>query len=72
MPSGNSVAAANLLRLGAYTGQADLSRRAEALFKAFNDSLIENPAAYSEMLIAVEAYLDARVEIIIAVEPGCE
>lgn len=72
LPSGNSVAAANLLRLGAYTGQADLSRRAEALFKAFNDSLIENPAAYSEMLIAVEAYLDARVEIIIAVEPGCE
>jgi len=72
LPSGNSVAAANLLKLGAYTGQADYSRRAEALFRAFGDSLNQNPAAHSEMLIAVDAYLADRVEIVIAAEPGCE
>lgn len=72
LPSGNSVAASNLVRLGAYTGQADYRRRAETLFKAFNDQLIQNPAAYTEMLIAVEAYFSDCVEIVIAAEPGCE
>jgi len=72
LPSGNSVAAANLLRLGAYTGQSDYSRRAEALFKAFSDNLNQSPAAYAEMLIAVETYLSDRVDIVIAADPGCE
>ena len=72
LPSGNSVAAANLLRLGTYTGQADYRQRAEALFKAFNDSLKQNPVAYAEMLIAVETYLDASLDVVIAVEPDCE
>jgi len=72
LPSGNSRAASNLLRLYAYTGQADYRQRAEALFKAFHDNLKQNPAAYAEMLLAVDAYLDASVEIVIAAEPGCE
>jgi len=72
LPSGNSVAAANLLKLGAYTGQSNYGRRAESLFKAFGDSLLQNPAAYAEMLLAVEAYLGDRVEIVLAAESGCE
>jgi len=72
LPSGNSVNAANLLKLGAYTGQTDYTQRAEALFRAFSDSLNQNPAAYAEMLIAVDTYLVDRLEIVIAAEPGCE
>ncbi len=68
LPSGNSVAAANLLRLGAYTEQAAYHQRVEVLFKAFATGLNQSPAAFGEMLLAVETYLDGAVEVVIAGE----
>ncbi|MCP3954006.1 MAG: thioredoxin domain-containing protein [Desulfobacterales bacterium] len=72
LPSGNSVAAASLLRLGAYTGRAEYHQRAEALFRAFTAGLNKSPAAFGEMLLAVETYLDVPVEIVVAGKSGRE
>ena len=39
IPSGNSVAAMNLLRLGHITGATDYMKKAESIVKAFSGSV---------------------------------
>jgi len=58
MPSGNAAAILNLLRLHAFTADHRYKIRAEKAFKAFAKSLSETPAAMSDMLLAVDFYLD--------------
>jgi uncharacterized protein YyaL (SSP411 family) len=53
MPSGNSVAALNLLRLGRLTGNTELEVEAEGLFGAFADKINSYSMAYTFMLMAV-------------------
>jgi uncharacterized protein len=58
LPSGNSVAAENLLRLGKLTSDVTYSKRSEKLFTSFSKILSSNPSALSSMLPAVDLYLD--------------
>ena len=51
-PSGNSVAALNLLRLSEITGREDLRRSAEWIFEAFAGRLRAAPAAVPQMFVA--------------------
>jgi uncharacterized protein YyaL (SSP411 family) len=69
-PSGNAVAALNLLRLYSYTTDDQFRIRAENLFKAFHQRLTDTPSALSEMLLAVDYYFDTPLEIILITPPG--
>jgi len=64
-PSGNSVAALNLLRLQELTTDDRYRQRAERTLRAFGDRLAQAPAALSEMLLAVDFQVDTPKEVVI-------
>ncbi len=66
VPSGNSLAALDLLRLGRLTMDKNLSEKAAALFAAFSDPVSQNPEAYPYLLIALDFALGPSKEIVIA------
>ncbi len=53
-PSGNSVAALDLLRLAEFTGNQDFREMAETTMKLFADSMESAPTGYLDMLAAVD------------------
>jgi uncharacterized protein YyaL (SSP411 family) len=59
-PSGNSVAARNLVRLWVKTGDERYRALAEKTFKAFAGALKANPAGATYLAAALGTYLDAR------------
>jgi uncharacterized protein YyaL (SSP411 family) len=59
-PSGNSVAARNLVRLWAATGDDRYKDEAELLFKTFAASLKTGPGGLCTMMQALEMYLNVR------------
>ena len=69
-PSGNSVEVLNLLRLHEFTTGDGYRRRAEASFRYLAETLQSNPIALSEMLLAVDYYLDAPKQILIVAPRG--
>jgi hypothetical protein len=54
IPSGNSVQAMNLLRLGVLLDRSDLAAEAERLFRAFAQRLAETPYQHERLLAAVD------------------
>jgi uncharacterized protein YyaL (SSP411 family) len=69
IPSGNSVAALNLLRLGELTGDHQYSDTVVPIFSAFTNLMETQPTAISEMLLALDFYLSKRVEIVLIAPP---
>ena len=68
VPSGNSVAAMNFLRIAVLTGRTDLEERADELFKAFSSALTEISFGHSFMLSAFLLKETGSTEIVIAGE----
>jgi len=66
IPSGNSVAIYDLLRLGKLTMKQEYIDRAEQALKSFAGTISSNPSAYSQMLIALDFYLGPTKEVVIA------
>jgi len=66
IPSGNSVAALALIRLGKLTIDSEFDSKAQALFKAFSRELSKYPNAYPQMLIALDFALGPSKEVVIA------
>lgn len=66
VPSSNSVAALNLLRLGRLTGDVEWEERAERLFKRFSSLVSDYPSAYTQFLNAVDFILGPTREVVIA------
>ena len=64
-PSGNSVSVLNLLRLHEFTTRDEYRQRAEKAFRAFESVLARAPAALSEMMLALDFFLDTPKEIVI-------
>ena len=64
-PSGNSVAALDLLRLAEFTGNQDFREMAETTMKLFADSMESMPTGYLEMLAAVDFSFGSK-EIVVA------
>ena len=64
-PSGNSIAAMNLLRLKEITGNDAYKDRAEKVFRAFGTKLQETPFAFSESLLALDHYRSRAHEIVL-------
>jgi uncharacterized protein YyaL (SSP411 family) len=69
-PSGNSVAVLNLLRLGEFTFKEDYRKRSEKAFKTFLGHTASNPLAFSEMMLALDFFLDSPKEIVIVAPEG--
>ena len=70
LPSGNSIAVLNLLRLGEFTNIDSYKKRAEKALMSFLGTLNSNPVALSEMLLAVDFFLDSPKEIIVVTPEG--
>ena len=64
-PSGNAVAAHNLLRLAEWTLNADYRQRAQRCFKAFASELKQRPTSMPRLLSALDFFLDRPKEIAI-------
>ncbi len=69
LPSGNSVAALNFLRLGRMTGNVDLEQRGEQLIRSFSRYVKESPMGYTHLLAAVDFIAGPAQEIVIAGNP---
>jgi len=66
IPSGNSVAAQNILRLAALTDNEELKKRAETIFRAFRATLEQSPLEHTQMLCALDFHLSSPVQVVIA------
>ncbi|HUI80778.1 MAG TPA: thioredoxin domain-containing protein [Bryobacteraceae bacterium] len=69
-PSGNSVAALNLLRLAQFTGRGEFRKSAERLISAFGPRLSVAPVAIPKMLVAVDFLLSDPRQVIIVGNRG--
>jgi len=68
VPSGNAVAALDLLRLGRLTGQQDLEQKAQAILGAFSAEIAVAPYGYTQSLIALDFGLGPVKEIVISAQ----
>jgi uncharacterized protein YyaL (SSP411 family) len=66
IPSGNSIAALDLIRLGRLTMEKNFEAKAELLFKTFSNDISQIPNAYPQILIALDFALGPSKEIVIA------
>jgi uncharacterized protein len=67
IPSGNSMAASNLLRLYHYTQNNSYLDRAVRIMKASSRSAAENPFGFGQMLNAIYLYVKKPVEVTVIV-----
>jgi uncharacterized protein YyaL (SSP411 family) len=70
LPSGNSIAAVDLLSLARITGDASYAERAERIFKAFAKLIERRPSAFAQMMIALELASAPPLDVVIAGRPG--
>jgi len=71
-PSGNSVAALNLLRLARMTGKIDLDKEVEGLLRGFSSTVAEAPMAFTQFLNFLDFYLGPSQEIVLVGKPDWE
>jgi hypothetical protein len=72
VPSGNSVAMMNLLRLGLMTGDPEPEEKARSISRAFAGTVGEYPAAYTQLLLAVDFATGPSYEVVIAGDSGAD
>ena len=66
VPSGNSVALLNLLRLGRMTGETEFESKAAAMGKAFSQSVTGMPSAHCQFLMGLDFAFGPSLEIVIS------
>ena len=66
IPSGNSVAMLNLLRISEIMGDSKLKEKAEKIMSAFSANLKQAPIAYTQLLVALDYLAGPPCEIILA------
>jgi uncharacterized protein YyaL (SSP411 family) len=69
IPSGNSVAALNLLRLGHMTGRQGYLQKAERIGNVFSASVNRYPPGHAHLMVALEYALHPNYEVVIAGKP---
>jgi uncharacterized protein YyaL (SSP411 family) len=72
IPSGNSVAAANLVKLARFTGDMVYDERARDIVAAFGAQVTRAPLAHCGLLMAVEFMLGPSVEIVFSGDRGAD
>ena len=66
IPSGNSVAMLNLLRLGHMTANSDFEEKAARIGRAFSGSVKQSPASHSQLMVALDFGIGPSYEVVIA------
>jgi len=66
VPSGNSVAMINLLRLARLTGRSEYEEKAAALARTFSDAVMRSPGAATHLMIALDFARGPAYEVVIA------
>jgi hypothetical protein len=66
IPSGNSVAMLNLLRLGRMTATPDLEEKAAGIGRAFSRSVKQLPSAHTQLMVALDLGIGPCYEVVIA------
>jgi uncharacterized protein len=66
IPSGNSVAMLNLLRLARITGNSDLEEKASRLQFAFSAKVSQTPQGFTQFLVAADFAIGPSLEIVVA------
>jgi uncharacterized protein YyaL (SSP411 family) len=66
IPSGNSVAMLNLLRLGRMTATSDLEEKAARIGIAFSGSVKQSPSAHTQLMVALDFGIGPCYEVVIA------
>ncbi|MCC2527337.1 thioredoxin domain-containing protein [Bacillus halotolerans] len=69
VPSGNSVAAVQLLRLGQVTGDLSLIEKAETMFSVFKPEIEAYPSGHSFFMQSVLKHMTPKKEIVIFGHP---
>ncbi|MFH1748282.1 MAG: thioredoxin domain-containing protein, partial [Planctomycetota bacterium] len=72
IPSGNSVAMLNLLRLGRITADAELEAKASAIGQAFSAQVSRMTSAHTQLLCALDFGVGPSFEVVIAGQPDAE
>ena len=72
MPSGNSIAMLNLLRLGRITANPGLEEKAARIGRAFFENVRQSPSAYTQLMIAVDFAVGPSYEVVITGDPRAE
>ena len=65
IPSGNSIAMLNLLRLGRITANPDLEEKAARVGRAFFENVKQSPSAYTQLMVAVDYAIGPAYELVI-------
>ncbi|MHA2126940.1 MAG: thioredoxin domain-containing protein, partial [Promethearchaeota archaeon] len=65
IPSGNSIALLNLLRLSYFTGDHELEEKADILNRVFSEKIKSNPLAYTQYLVAIDFAIGPSYSLVI-------
>ncbi len=66
IPSGNSIALLNLLRLSAITGNTKYEELADTSMRVFSEKIMANPLAYTQFLIAIDFSVGPTYSIVLS------
>jgi len=72
IPSGNSMAAENLVRLARFTGHSKFDQRADSIFKAFAADATRMPSAHTQLMTALQLGAGPSLEVVIVGDPDKE
>jgi uncharacterized protein YyaL (SSP411 family) len=66
IPSGNSVAMLNLLRLGRMTANSNLEQKAARIGRAFSENVKQAPLAHTQLMVALDFGVGPSYEVVVA------
>jgi uncharacterized protein YyaL (SSP411 family) len=72
MPSGNSVAMLDLLRLSHLTGDAEMAQLASEMGTAFSTEAGKMPSGFAQMMVALDLALGGGRQVVVVGDPGSE
>ncbi|MDD5616678.1 MAG: thioredoxin domain-containing protein [Candidatus Methanoperedens sp.] len=72
LPSGNSVAMLNLLRLGRMAANTEFEEKAAQIGRSFSGTIWQAPGAYAQMMVALDFALGPTSEVVIAGDAGAD
>jgi len=72
IPSGNSVAALDLLRLARITANTNLEAKAVKIVRAFSKAVEQSPSAHTQLMVAVDFAIGPSYEVVIAGDSDVE
>jgi uncharacterized protein YyaL (SSP411 family) len=72
IPSGNSIAADNFVRLARLTSDLEYLQGADHIFNAFANEANQLPSAHSQLIAALQRGIGPSLEVVIAGEPEAD